>query len=211
MYIQRVRGHFGSSHFGSSGPMVVHCYYLTLSLLPMAKADVLHQVAATVGKCWRKHRRAMPLDIEESILDVLLLLRSKMIPNAGVSMATNVKEARVEVGDMFHKLSCVAQRGRTLAITPEPEPQTPSAPPPPYATPPVCAPITETTYIVIVQPAVPMEEQCTACGFIQAAGHYCGWCTWASYANFTAECYDLAENDDTDDFFGYCDAGEEET
>ena len=82
----------------------------------------------------------MPLDIEESILDVLLLLRSKMIPNAGVSMATNVKEARVEVGDMFHKLACVAQRDRTLDITPEPEPQTPPAPPP-HTTPPVSAPI----------------------------------------------------------------------
>jgi len=131
----------------------------------------------------------MPLDVEESFLDVLLLLRSKIIPTAGVSMASNVKEARVEVGQMFQKLACVAQRVSPQPFVAElPPPPPPSTPPPVYCEDleqhlheSVPAPFTKTKYIVIVQPFsrdehLTMEEQCLVCGFIQAVGQTCMWC-----------------------------------
>ena len=108
-----IRGHFGSRR--SSG-----CPLLFGSLLMApASADVLHKVASTIGKCWKKHRRSLPLDIEESLLDTLLLLQAKLHPTAGASFASNVKEARSEVGTMLQMLARIASEP-TECVPPPP-------------------------------------------------------------------------------------------
>ena len=73
------------------------------------QADALHSIVAVVGKSWRNHRRQIPLHIEEAMLDLLLALRSEIVP-ANSHLASNVKGARTQVQEMLTLLSCVANR-----------------------------------------------------------------------------------------------------
>ena len=59
--------------------------------------DELRDMAATVGKLWKSHRKIMPLSIQEGVLDLLLLLREVILLHVGRSLASNVQEARANV------------------------------------------------------------------------------------------------------------------
>ena len=72
------------------------------------RTDGIYKVVNGVGAVWRRHRRTIPLEAEEHILDLLLALQPFVVPDAGNSLATNVKEACSDVRTMLEKLSVLA-------------------------------------------------------------------------------------------------------
>ena len=100
--------------------------------------EAIAAVAMTCGKIWRKSRRTLPRDVQENFLDLLLSLRSHLVPDASLPAASSIKEAKHEIADLAAICRNIADRNaepQPLQSTPT-EPQLtcivlPPPPPPP--------------------------------------------------------------------------------